>query len=131
MKLNPSLKIILCLTALFLIGSVSGYTVATRSQAGRFGWRQTPDWKQQWIQQRFQQDCETLQVTPEQQEMLRPIYDRVQTDFASIQAEAASKLKDVFKRYRQEASKVLTPEQLEKFRGMRAASAPQSQQPAP
>jgi Spy/CpxP family protein refolding chaperone len=114
-----------------LIGSVSGYTVATRSQAGRFGWRQTPDWKQQWIQQRFQQDCEALNATPEQREKLRPVYDRMLADLNAIQSEAASKVRDVFTRYGRSMGEVLTPEQHEEFRLIRKARAPQRSKPAP
>jgi len=108
------LKIVACLTALFLLGSVCGYATSGRL-APRANYPRSTQWAERWLEKRMAEDFQRLAATPEQQEELRPIYHRLLNEFNAIQAESAEKVTDSFKRHGRDIWMQLTPEQRSEF----------------
>lgn len=116
MNAKPVLKVVSCLVALFVMGSVCGYAVSGRVTRSRPAWTQTQAWAERWLEQRMAQDFARIDATPEQQAKLKPSYDRLLSDFNAIQQESAQKVTDAFKRHGLDMWKQLTPEQREIIR---------------
>jgi Spy/CpxP family protein refolding chaperone len=116
MNAKPVLKVVSCLVALFVMGSMCGYAVSSRVTHGRPAWTQSQKWAERWMEHRMTQDFARIDATPEQQAKLKPSYDRLLSDFNAIQAEASAKVADAFKRHGLEMWKQLTPEQREIIR---------------
>ena len=115
MNWKSVLKIVVCLTALFLLGSVCGYATSGRIATRPAYPRDSSQWAERWLQQRMAEDFARLGATPEQQEELRPIYNRLLTEFNAIQAESAQKVAASFKRHGRDIWMQLTPEQRDEF----------------
>ena len=111
MNWKPAVKVVSCLVALFVMGSMCGYAVSGRVRKSRPAWTQNQEWAERWLEQRMAQDFAAIQATPEQQERLRPSYDRLRSDFNAIQQESAQKVTDAFKRHGLAMWQQLTPEQ--------------------
>jgi Spy/CpxP family protein refolding chaperone len=116
MILSPVVKVVSCLTGLFLLGNVCGVAVSGRVAAARgsvpIGGGQ---WVERWLDRRMAEDFATIQATPEQQEQLRSTYGHLRADFSTIRQEAAQKVAEAIKRHRQEMWAKLTPEQRKAF----------------
>ena len=112
MIFNPVVKVVSCLTGLFLLGNVCGFAVSGRVAAARgpaaVGGGQ---WVERWLERRMAEDFATIQATPEQQELLRPTYEHLRAEFSTIRQEGAQKVAEAIKRHRQEMWAKLTPEQ--------------------
>ena len=118
MILNPVVKVVSCLTGLFLLGNVCGVAVSSRVAAARGsavagGGGQ---WIEHWLDRRMTSDFATIQATPEQQEQLRSSYQDLRADLTTIRQESAQRVADALKRHRQEIWAKLTPKQREAFR---------------
>lgn len=75
---------------------------------------------------RLQQLTKDLNLTPEQQERLKPILERRSEDWMRVSDDKSltedqkrAKLKEVQEKYKPEISEVLTPEQREKWKAMK------------
>jgi hypothetical protein len=109
-------QIVVFLVLLFSLGGVCGYAMSTQIQPRRPAWTQSKEWAARWIEHRMSSDFSAIQATPEQQELLRPIYEQLLADFSVIQDESAQKIGAAFKRHGTEMWKQLTPEQREQLR---------------
>jgi Spy/CpxP family protein refolding chaperone len=116
MNAKPVFKVVSCLVALFVMGSMCGYAVSSRVTHGRPAWTQSQEWAERWLEQRMAQDFSRIEATPEQQAQLKPSYDRLLSDFNAIQRESAQKVTDAFKRHGLDIWKQLTPKQRETLR---------------
>jgi hypothetical protein len=112
MILKPVVRVVSCLTGLFLLGNVCGVAVSGRVAAARGS---VPSgggqWVERWLDRRMAADFATIKATPEQREQLRPTYEHLRADFITIRQEAAHKVAEAIKRHRQEMWANLTPEQ--------------------
>jgi hypothetical protein len=118
MNWKSVIKVVSCLTGLFLLGSVCGFAMSGRVAAARGS---VPvgggsKWVERWLDRRMAEDFAVIQATPEQQQQLRPAYEHLRADFSAIRQEAAQKVAEAIKRHRQEMWAQLTPEQREVFR---------------
>lgn len=109
-------QIVVCLVVLFALGSICGYAVSDRVVRVRQARAQPLEWADRWMERRIAEDFARLSVTPEQEAALRPVYERLLSDFKVIQQESAQKVTDAFKRHRVDTWKQLTPAQREIFR---------------
>ena len=116
MNAKPVFKVVSCLVALFVMGSMCGYAVSSRVTHSRPAWTQSQEWAERWLEQRMAQDFSRIEATPEQQAQLKPSYDRLLSDFNAIQRESAQKVTDAFKRHGLDIWKQLTPKQRETLR---------------
>ncbi len=116
MNAKPVLKVVSCLVALFVMGSMCGYAMSARVHSSRPAWTRSEEWTRRWLEQRMAQDFARIDATPEQQAKLKPSYDRLLSDFNAIQQESAQKVTDAFKRHGLDMWKQLTPEQREIIR---------------
>jgi len=110
------LRIITCLALLFTLGGVCGFATSRQFDPSRPAWTRSPQWAERWLERRIAEDFARLEVTPEQEARLRPIYDRLLSDFNAIQQESQQKVTDAFKRHGTDLWKQLTPEQRERQR---------------
>jgi hypothetical protein len=120
MNVKPVVKVVSCLTGLFLLGSVCGFAMSGRVAAARQP-AAAPlggggQWVERWLDRRMVADFALIQATPGQQEALRPAYQDLRADFAAIQQEAAGKVAESIKRHRLAVWAQLTPEQRQAFR---------------
>jgi hypothetical protein len=119
MNVKPAVKVVFCLAALFLLGSVCGFAVSGRVVAAR-GPAETgsaaPRLIERWLDHRMANDFAAIQAAPEQQEQLRPSYETLRADLAAIRQEAAQKVAEAIRRQRMEMVTKLTPEQRQAFR---------------
>ncbi len=113
MNAKPVLKIFICLLALFLMGSVCGYAVSGRISQWRPASSRTQEWAERWLEKRMARDFAAIEATPEQQQQLRPSYERLLSDFNAIQDESAQKVTEALKRHSLDLRKKLTPAQRE------------------
>lgn len=120
MNVKPVVKVVSCLTGLFLLGSVCGFAMSGRVAAAREPSATTAvgggQWAERWLERRMAADFAAVQATPGQQEALRPAYENLRADFAAIQREAAGKVAESIKRHRLAVWAQLTPEQRQAFR---------------
>ncbi|RFC41655.1 MAG: hypothetical protein DVB23_003365 [Verrucomicrobia bacterium] len=114
MNSKSILRIVACLTALFLLGGVCGYATSGRLDP-RPSYPRSTQWAERWMEQRMVEDFQRIGATPEQQDELRPIYGRLLAEFNAIQEESAQKVSDSFKRHGRDVWMKLTPEQREEF----------------
>jgi len=115
MILKPVVKVVSCLTGLFLLGNVSGFAVSTRVAAARGPAAFGGQWVERWLDRRMAGDFATIHATPEQQEQLQPAYEHLRADLGAIRQEAAQKVAEAIRRHRQEVWTRLTPEQRKAF----------------
>ncbi len=107
-------KVIICLFALFAFGAASGIGITRSVQPSRAAQRA---WSEQaWLERRFAEDVQRLNLTPEQQEVLRGQYDGLASDMRTIREETAKKVRDLFVKKGIEIYRNLTPAQREEYR---------------
>lgn len=124
-----NLKVILCLFALFAFGAASGIGIAKTVQPSRVAQRA---WSEQmWLERRFAEDVKRLDLTAEQQTMLRGQYDELASDMRVIRDETAKKVRDVFVKRGTEIYRQLTPAQREEFRQLNEERRARWKQPKP
>lgn len=116
MKTKLLTQIIVSLLVLFGLGGLCGYAMSARVNSGRPAWTRSEEWTRRWIEHRMAQDFARIEATPEQQAALRQSYERLLSDFNSIQAEASDKVTDAFKRHGTDMWRNLTPKQREVMR---------------
>ncbi len=106
-------KIIICLLALFVLGAASGVGLTKNTQTPRTAQHA---WSEQaWLERRFAEDCQRLNLTPEQQEKFRGTYDELASDMRAIREETAKKVRDLFVKKGTEIYRNLTPAQREEY----------------
>jgi len=106
-------KIIICLLALFVLGAASGVGLTKTTQPPRLAQRA---WSEQaWLERRFAEDVQRLNLTPEQQESVRGQYDLLASDMRAIREDTAKKVRDLFVKTGTEIYRNLTPAQREEY----------------
>jgi len=121
-------KIILCLFALFVFGAASGIGITRSVQPSRATERKWSD--QTWLERRFAEDVQRLNLTPEQQDVLRGQYDGLASDMRNIREETAKKVRDLFVKKGTEVYRSLTPAQREEYRKLNEERRARWKQPA-
>lgn len=116
MKTKLLTQIIVSLVVLFGLGGLCGYAMSARVHSGRPAWTRSEEWTRRWIEHRMAQDFARIEATPEQQAVLRQSYERLLSDFNTIQAEASAKVTEAFKRHGTDMWRNLTPKQRETLR---------------
>jgi len=107
-------KIIICLFALFAFGAVSGIGITKTTRPSRTAQRA---WSEQaWLERRYAEDVQRLDLTPEQQEALRGQYDELASDLRAIREQTAKQVRELFTKKGTAVWKSLTPEQREAYR---------------
>jgi hypothetical protein len=107
-------KVIICLFALFAFGAASGIGITKSVQPSRAAQRA---WSEEaWLERRFAEDVQRLNLTPEQQDALRVQYDGLASGMREIREETAKKVRDLFAKKGAEVWKSLTPAQREENR---------------
>jgi len=107
-------KVIICLFALFAFGAASGIGITRSVQPSRAAQRA---WSEQaWLERRFAEDVQRLNLTPEQQDVLRGQYDGLASDMRTIREETTKKVRDLFVKKGTEIYRNLTPAQREEYR---------------
>lgn len=110
---TTSLKIILCLTALFVSGGVCGVAVSKSlpaSKADRSQWSE-----EKFLHRRFTEDVERLKLTPEQAEKFRDSYRRLGEDIRTVREETNVSIRSLFARHGKAVMPDLTPEQRKQY----------------
>jgi len=109
---NP--KVILCLFALFALGAASGVGISKTAQTSRAAQRA---WSEQaWLERRYSEDVQRLNLGPEQQDALRAEYDGLASDMRTIREETAKKVRELFVKKGGDIYRSLTPAQREEYR---------------
>jgi Spy/CpxP family protein refolding chaperone len=108
-------KIVAVLVAIFMAGAVTGGFVAYRVGRERFLQRPGPD---QWAPRQLKRLVENLQLTPDQQQQVRPIVRRNMEELAKLRTRSGAEIRTVFERMEHEISEQLTPDQRVKFEQM-------------
>jgi Spy/CpxP family protein refolding chaperone len=109
-----NLKVIICLFALFSLGAASGIGITRKATPS---WSTLKTWSEgAWLEKRYAEDVQRLNLTPEQQEALRGQYDLLASDMRVVREETAKKLRDVFAKRGTEIHRSLTPAQREEYR---------------
>ncbi len=123
-----NIKVIICLFALFAFGAASGIGITRSVQPSRAAQRA---WSEQaWLERRFAEDCQRLNLTPEQQDVLRGQYDGLASDMRSIREETTKKVRDLFVKKGTEIYRNLTPAQREEYRKLNDERRARWKQPA-
>ena len=108
-------KLVLLLAGIFLAGMVSGALVMIRIGREMAERRPLPG---QWAPHQMRRLSERLNLTPEQQETLRPIVHRNMQDLARVRNYTFQETKSILERMEREVAEKLTPEQRAKFEQM-------------
>lgn len=121
-------KVIICLFALFAFGAASGVGITRSVQPSRATQRA---WSEQaWLERRFAEDVQRLNLTPEQQDVLRGQYDGLASDMRTIREETTKKVRDLFVKKGTEIYRTLTPAQREEYRKLNDERRARWKQPA-
>jgi Spy/CpxP family protein refolding chaperone len=105
-------KVGLSLTALFLLGGVSGFSIAHRRMSNSAVRALLED---RWSAARRQEDAARLKLTPEQAEQVRPLYQEMLSDIRAVRESAASGVVEAVKKQGRAMWAHLTPEQRQEF----------------
>jgi Spy/CpxP family protein refolding chaperone len=113
MNVKTIVKIVSCLTGLFLLGSVCGFAMSGRvaTARGPAAFSGGGQWIERWLDRRMAGDFATIEATPEQQAELRASYDDLRAELEAIRKESAMKVTAAITRHRQGMWSKLTPEQ--------------------
>ena len=107
-------KVIICLFALFALGAASGVGISKTTRPLRAAQRA---WSEQaWLERRYSEDVQRLNLAPEQQEALRVQYDGLASDMRAIREETAKEVRELFAKKGGEIHRSLTPAQREEYR---------------
>lgn len=107
-------KVIICLFALFTLGAASGIGITRNVQPSR---AQQRAWSEQaWLERRYAEDVQRLNLTPEQQDAFRGQYDELTSDLRAIREETAKKVREAFVKRGTALYRNLTPAQREEYR---------------
>ena len=113
--MNQPWKLILLLIGIFCAGAVAGGFVTLRIAHHSMPRPPSPE---QWGPARLKKISEKLNLTPEQEEKLRPIMRRDMEDLGRVRTSSFAESKRIFERMEHDIAEVLTPEQKEKFEQM-------------
>jgi Spy/CpxP family protein refolding chaperone len=113
--MNKPWKLILLLVGIFLAGGVTGAFGWIRFGHGMFARRPGPD---QWAPQHLKRLAERLDLTPAQEDLLRPIIKRNMDELNRLRATSMAETKTIFERMEREVAEQLTPEQRTKLEQM-------------
>jgi Spy/CpxP family protein refolding chaperone len=112
--MKQNVKIIACLIALYAFGALSGVGLSKTASAPRplgIGWSE-----KMWLERRFAEDCQRLNLTAEQQQTIRAQYDELAVEMRAVREETARKVQTLFVKKGTEVYQALTPEQRTEFR---------------
>lgn len=108
-------KVVLVLIGIFLAGAVTGGLVVARFGRELIAHRPMPD---QWAAVQLRRLAERLDLTPQQQEELKPIIRRNMEELRKLRNYAMSESRTVFERMQREIREKLTPGQRAKYEQM-------------
>ncbi|HVZ65869.1 MAG TPA: hypothetical protein VG936_14990 [Lacunisphaera sp.] len=108
-------KVVLVLIGIFLAGAVTGGLVVARFGRELIAHRPMPD---QWAAVQLRRLAERLDLTPQQQEELKPIIRRNMEELRKLRNYAMSESRTVFERMQREIGEKLSPEQRAKYEQM-------------
>jgi hypothetical protein len=106
------LKIGASLAALFLLGGVSGFSLATRHLTDPAVRARLED---RWIETRQRDDAARLKLTPDQINQVAPSYQHMLTDIRAVRESATAGVIDAVKKQGRTMWSQLTPEQQQEF----------------
>lgn len=113
--MNKPWQVILVLAGIFAAGGVAGGFVTLRFCKDRIVNRPVPE---EWAPKHLKRLKDRLELTPEQQEQIRPIVKRNMERLNRIRSSSWEETKTVVSGMQQEISAKLTPEQRAKFEQM-------------
>ena len=105
-------KVVLALTALFLLGAATGTVITLKVVKRVIEGRTNPERMSQSLLQEYQR---RLRLTPEQIERIRPILQRTGREMWELRTEMAGRTFQVIRLSHEEISAELLPEQREEF----------------
>jgi len=110
--MNQPWKIVAVLVLIFLAGGVTGGFVTLRLGRERFSQRPGPG---EWAPRQLKRLTEHLNLTPAQEEQLRPIVHRNMEELNRLRMRSGAEFRNVFDRMEREIAEQLTPDQRVKF----------------
>jgi Spy/CpxP family protein refolding chaperone len=113
--MNQPWKVILVLVGIFAAGGLTGSFVTQKFFRGKISHRPAPE---QWAPRHLQRLVGRLDLTPEQQEEIRPIVRRHMEQLRQVRSESVAASRKVFETMQREIGEKLTPEQRVKFEQM-------------
>jgi len=113
--MNKPWKLVLLLAGIFLAGGVTGAFVMLRVGREMLARRPGPE---QWAPIHLKHLAERLDLTPEQQDQLRPIVRRNMEELNRLRTYSMAETKSAFERMEREIAEKLTPDQKTKLEQM-------------
>lgn len=113
--MNKPWKIIVVLIGIFAAGGVTGGFVTLRFFKNKFMNRPVPE---EWAPRHMKRLAERLELTPEQQEQIRPIVRRNMEQVNRVRNQSMAETQVTLEGMQREISQKLTPEQRPKFEQM-------------
>lgn len=110
--MNQPWKVIIVLLGIFVAGGVTGGFIALRVTKNRIMNRPVPE---EWAPKTLKRLVERLELTPEQQDQIRPIVRRNMEELNAIRNHSMGKTQIVVEAMQKEISEKLTPEQRIKY----------------
>lgn len=115
MKTKLVTQILVTLVVIFGLGGLCGYAMSGRFHSGQPSQTQGSPWAKRWVEKCMADDFAAIHATPEQEEVLKPVYEALLQDFQAIQQEAAARVGVALRARGREIGMKLTPAQLEAF----------------
>jgi Spy/CpxP family protein refolding chaperone len=113
--MNQPWKVIIVLLGIFIAGGVTGGFVALRFAKNRIQNRPVPE---EWAPRHLKRLADRLELTPEQQEQIRPIVRHNMEQLSRVRNNSMVETKTILEGMQREISEKLTPEQRAKFEQM-------------
>ncbi|MBL9214349.1 MAG: hypothetical protein JNG83_02620 [Opitutaceae bacterium] len=113
--MNQTWKVIVVLVGIFVAGGVTGSFVTQRYLREKLANRPGPE---QWAPRHLKRLAERLELTPAQEEQVKPIVRRNMEELNRVRASSLAETRQVFERMEREIAAQLTPEQKAKFEQM-------------
>jgi Spy/CpxP family protein refolding chaperone len=113
--MNQPWKVIIVLIGIFAAGGVTGGFITLRVTQNRILNRPVPE---EWAPRHLKRLAERLDLTPEQQDQIRPIVRRNMEQLGRVRNQSMLETQTIVEAMQREISGKLTPEQRSKFEQM-------------
>lgn len=110
-------KVALALLALFAVGIVTGSVLTVAVVKAKL--KKERENNQDWTLTTYRMYKERLDLTPEQEAKLKPVFERAGKDLRDIRRQTMMNIMGVIRQVNREVEVELTPEQKEKFQKLR------------
>jgi hypothetical protein len=110
--MNQPWKVIIVLLGIFVAGGVTGGFITARYCKTKIMNRPVPE---EWAPKTLKRISERLELTPEQQDQIRPIVRRSMEELNTVRNHSMAKTQTVVEGMQREISEKLTPEQRTKY----------------